>query len=135
MKQFITLAIAVLVASAAHSANWVEISSHADGGIRQYLDPDSMERHLGSVELLRVIDYQPGHQRKAGNQPYASQLVRTEFDCPSRAVRQISVAAHAGQMAMGALVQEVKEPSLWEIDSFDEFIVPLWTIACPGFEP
>ncbi len=134
MKHFITLALASLITSSAHSANWVEISSHADGGVRQYLDLDTMERNLGSVELSRVIDYQPAHRREIDRKAYASELVRTEFDCPSRAVRRVAVTAHAGPMAQGAVVHENKESSLWEIDSFDEFTAPLWKIACAEFD-
>lgn len=135
MKQITMLVCASLIASATHATNWVEISSSADGGIRQYLDLDSIERNLGLVELRRVVDYAPAQRRNADAGTYASEVVHMEFDCPSRAMRQVALSWHAAQMGEGALVKELKEPSLWEIDSFDELTLPIWKIACAEFEP
>jgi hypothetical protein len=128
------LALTSLLSFGAHAANWVEISSNADGGVKQYLDIDRIERNLGLVELWRVFDYQPPYQRQIDRKSYASQLVRTEIDCPSRAMRQVSLAWHAGPMGKGEVLQEVNEPNVWEIDSFDEFTRPLWKIACGEFD-
>lgn len=134
MKHLTMLALTSLLSFGAHAANWVEISSNADGGVKQYLDIDRIERNLGLVELWRVFDYQPPYQRQIDRKPYASQLVRTEIDCPSRAMRQVSLAWHAGPMGKGEVLQEVNEPNVWEIDSFDEFTRPLWKIACGEFD-
>ncbi len=134
MKQLTVLALAGLLSCAAQAANWVEISSSADGGVKQYLDVDRIERNLGLVEMWRVFDYQPPYQRQVDRRPYASQRVHTEFDCPSRAMRQVAFSWHAGPMGTGDLLQEVKESEAWEIDSFDEFTLPLWKIACGEFD-
>ncbi len=134
MRHLSTLALAGLFTCTAQAANWVEISSSADGGVKQYLDIDRIERNLGHVELWRVVDYQPAHQRKVESKPYASQVVHTEFDCPSRAMRQVSHAWHAGPMGNGEVLQQESSGSTWEIDSFDEFTRPLWKIACGEFD-
>lgn len=134
MKHLTALALASLFACSAQAANWVEISSSADGGVKQYLDIDRIERNLGLVEVWRVFDYQPAHQRTLENKPYASQVVHTEFDCPSRAMRQVSLVWHAGPMGKGEVLQEATVADAWEIDSFDEFTRPLWKIACGEFD-
>jgi hypothetical protein len=134
LKHLTMLALTSLLSFGAHAANWVEISSNADGGVKQYLDIDRIERNLGLVELWRVFDYQSPYQRQVDGKPYASQLVHTEIDCPSRAMRQVSFAWYAGPMGKGEALQEVNEPNTWEIDSFDEFTRPLWKIACGEFD-
>ncbi len=134
MKHLTVLALASLLTCGAQAANWVEISSSADGGVRQYLDIDRIERNLGLVELWRVFDYQPARQRKVDSKAYASQLVHTEFDCPSRAMRQTYAAWHAEPMGQGNILEEVKDPDVWQIDSFDESTGPLWKIACGEFD-
>lgn len=134
MKHLTMLALAGLLSCGAQAANWVEISSNADGGVKQYLDIDRIERNLGLVELWRVFDYKAPYQRQVDRKPYASQLVHTEFDCPSRAMRQVYLAWHAGPMGEGEVLQEVKEADVWAIDSFDEFTRPLWKIACGEFD-
>lgn len=134
MKHLTALALASLFACGAQAANWVEISSSADGGVKQYLDIDRIERNLGLVELWRVLDYQPAYQRQLGSKPLASEVVHTEFDCPSRAMRHVSHVWHAGPMGKGEILQEVSAADAWEIDSFDEFTHPLWKIACGEFD-
>ena len=134
MKHLTLLALTSLLSCGVQAANWVEISSNTDGGVKQYLDIDRIERNLGLVELWRVFDYQSPYQRQVDGKPYASQLVHTEIDCPSRAMRQVSFAWYAGPMGKGEALQEVNEPNTWEIDSFDEFTRPLWKIACGEFD-
>lgn len=134
MKHLTMLALGGLLSCSVQAANWVEITSNADGGIKQYLDIDRIERNLGLVELWRVFDYQIPYQRKVDNRSYASQLMHTEFDCPSRAMRQTYVAWHAESMGKGNVLEEVNEPNVWQIDSFDESTRPLWTIACGEFD-
>ncbi len=134
MKRFAMLALAALLGPTAQAAHWVEISSTPDGSVRQYLDLDSMERNLGLVELDRMFNYQPPRGREADGKPYASEVVHTEFDCPSHATRQVSMARHAEAMGKGDLVQQNSEPSLWDIDNFDEFTQPVWKIACRDFQ-
>lgn len=134
MKHLTALALASLFACGAQAANWVEISASADGGVKQYLDIDRIERNLGLVDVWRVLDYQPSHQHKVESKSYASQVVHTEFDCPSRAMRQVSHAWHAGPMGNGEVVQEVATADTWEIDSFDELTRPIWKIACGEFD-
>lgn len=134
MRHLTALALASLLTCGAQAANWVEISSNADGGVKQYLDIDRIERNLGHVELWRVFDYQPPYQRKVERKPAASQVVHTEFDCPSRAMRQVSHAWHAGPMGQGEILQEEDIADAWEIDSFDEFTHPIWKIVCGEFD-
>jgi hypothetical protein len=134
LKHLTLLALTSLLSCGVQAANWVEISSNTDGGVKQYLDIDRIERNLGLVELWRVFDYQSPYQRQVDGKPYASQLVHTEIDCPSRAMRQVSFAWYAGPMGKGEALQEVNEPNTWEIDSFDEFTRPLWKIACGEFD-
>ncbi len=134
MKHLTVLALASLFAGAAQAANWVEISSSADGSVRQYLDIDRIERHLGLVELWRVVDYQPQARPKVADKPVASELIRTEFDCPARAMRHVHVAMHAAPMGKGEVLQETALADPWEIDRFDEAVLPLWKIACGEFD-
>jgi len=112
-----------------HAENWVEITSSPDGGVKQYLDIDSIERNLGSVVLWRVFDYQPPYMRRVNGNPYRSQRVQTEFDCDSRAMRQKYVAWHGEPMGKGPVFNEDSAIE-WEIDAFDEFTLPLWKMAC-----
>ncbi len=125
----ITAALITMTALPTHAENWVEITSSPDGGVKQYLDIDSIERNLGSVVLWRVFDYQPPYMRRVNGNPYRSQRVQTEFDCDSRAMRQKYFAWHGEPMGKGPLHYEGSATE-WEIDSFDEFTLPLWKMAC-----
>ncbi len=127
-KQLLGLALSALLCTGAHATQWVEVGSRADG-VAQFLDLDSIERNLGLVELDRVIDY-PAQQQTAGGKRFASQLIRTEFDCGSRAMRQVRVEWHAERKGSGTLVDESRVPEDWAIDQFDAFTAPLWQIAC-----
>lgn len=132
MKKFvcaITTALLAITTLTVHAENWVEITSSPDGGVKQYLDIDSIERNLGSVVLWRVFDYQPPYMRRVNGNPYRSQRVQTEFDCDSRAMRQKYVAWHGEPMGKGPVFNEDSAIE-WEIDAFDEFTLPLWKMAC-----
>ena len=125
----ITAALIMMTTLSARAENWVEITSSPDGGVKQYLDVDSIERNLGSVVLWRVFDYQPPYMRRVNGKAYRSQRVQTEFDCDSRAMRQKYFAWHGEPMGKGPLYYEGSVTE-WEIDSFDEFTLPLWKMAC-----
>ena len=125
----IAIALITMTAQSTHAENWVEITSSPDGGVKQYLDVDSLERNLGSVVLWRVFDYQPPYMRRVNGNAYRSQRVQTEFDCDSRAMRQKYFAWHGEYKGKGPLYYEGSVTE-WEIDSFDEFTLPLWKMAC-----
>lgn len=132
MKNTMRLIVAVVIGAAmlpAQAENWVEITSSADGGVKQYLDVDSIERNLGSVAMWRVFEYQSPYMRRVNRQSYRSQRIHTEFDCQSRAMRQLYFSWHEESMGKGAAHQEGSSTE-WEIDSFDEFTLPLWKMAC-----
>jgi hypothetical protein len=132
VKKFVCLiptALLALITLQAHAENWVEITSSPDGGVKQYLDVDSIERNLGSVVMWRVFDYQPPYMRRVNGKAYRSQRVQTEFDCDSRAMRQKYFAWHGESMGTGPIHHEDSAIE-WEIDTFDEFTLPLWKIAC-----
>lgn len=121
--------MSALVCLPAWAENWVEITSSPDGGVKQYLDIDSIERHLGSVTMWRVFDYQPPYMRRVNRKVYRSQRIQTEIDCDSRAMRQVYFAWHGGAMGKGE-IHDKGSAIDWEIDSFDEFTQPLWKMAC-----
>lgn len=113
----------------AQAENWVEITSSADGGIKQYLDADSIDRNLGSVVMSRVFEYQSPYMRRVNQKSYRSQRIQTEFDCQSRAMRQVHFSWHEESMGKGPAHHEGSSTE-WLIDSFDEFTEPLWKMAC-----
>ena len=128
-KALILAALIGLSALPAQAENWVEITSSPDGGVKQYLDVDSIERNLGSVTLWRVFEYQSPYMRRVNRKSYKSQRIQTEFDCQSRAMRQVYFAWHEESLGKGAIHHEGSSAE-WEIDSFDEFTEPLWKMAC-----
>ncbi len=132
MKNFLCLIVAAitsLTTLSAQAENWVEITSSPDGGVKQYLDIDSIERNLGSVVMWRVFEYQSPYMRQANQKAYKSQRIQTEFDCQSRAMRQVYFAWHEGSLGKGKMHAEGSSAE-WEIDSFNEFTEPLWKMAC-----
>ncbi len=137
MMQMLRLTRAcVLLAACALSGpalaeNWIEIAASADGKVRQYLDIDSIERNLGSVEMWRVLDYAQKPAPEISGKAYASQRIHLEFDCAARSMRQSYVGWHAAPSGKGALLREGAD-SEWQIDAFDELTLPLWKIACEG---
>jgi hypothetical protein len=132
VKKFLyamTAALISLTTAAAQAENWVEIASTADGDIKQYLDVDSIERHLGTVTLTRVLEYKPSELRKVNGVTYRSKRIQTEFECDSRAMRQKYFSWHSASKGKGVLIEDGSSVE-WEIDSFDEFTLPLWKMAC-----
>ena len=125
----IASALITITTLPAQAENWVEIAASSDGSIKEYLDVDSIERHLGSVTLWRVFEYQPPHIRKVNGKASRSQRIQTEFECDSRAMRQKYFAWYSESMGKGAILEEDSIVE-WEIDSFDEFTLPLWKMAC-----
>ncbi len=109
--------------------NWVQISTSADGKIQQYLDIDSIERNLGSVEMWRVLDYSQKPAPEIRGKAYASQRIHLEFDCAARSMRQTYIGWHTAPGGKGTLLNEGAD-SEWQIDSFDELTLPLWKVAC-----
>jgi hypothetical protein len=131
----ISLTIVLLVLTTlAHADNWVIITQSTKTGVTQYVDVDSIERNLGLVEMWRIFEHKPPSLRKANGKPLTSQKIRTEFDCPSRAMRQVSYTWYAGAMATGDIVNQMTIPDVWLIDQFDEFTLPLWKMACSDWE-
>lgn len=132
LKNFLHLMVAAMIGLTTLSAqaeNWVEITSSPDGGIKQYLDIDSIDRNLGSVVMWRVFEYQSPYMRQVNQKAYKSQRIQTEFDCQSRAMRQVYFAWHQESLGKGKIHDEGSSAE-WEIDSFDEFTEPLWKMAC-----
>ena len=123
------LLIACALSGPALAENWVEISASADGKVRQYLDIDSIERNLGSVEMWRVLDFTQKPAPEIRGKAYASQRIHLEFDCAARSMRQSYVGWHAAPGGKGSVLSEGAD-SEWQIDAFDELTLPLWTIAC-----
>lgn len=132
MKNFLFLmvtAITSLTTLSAQAENWVEITSSPDGGVKQYLDIDSIERNLGSVVMWQVFEYQSPYMRQVKQKAYKSQRIQIEFDCQSRAMRQVYFAWHEESFGKGKMHEEGSSAE-WEIDSFNEYTEPLWKIAC-----
>ena len=132
LKNFLcamVVAVTGMTTPFAQAENWVEITSSPDGGVKQYLDIDSIERNLGSVVMWRVFEYQAPYMRQVNQKTYKSQRIQTEFDCSSRAMRQVYFAWHGGSLGKGERHYEGSSAE-WEIDSFNEFTEPLWKMAC-----
>ena len=132
-KISVTIAL-LLLATLAHAENWVVITQSTKTGVTQYVDVDSIERNLGLIEMWRIFEHKPPSLRKMNGKPLTSQKIRTEFDCPSRAMRQVSYTWYAGAMATGDIVNQMTIPDVWLIDQFDEFTLPLWKMACSDWE-
>jgi len=126
--------VLLLLMTVAHADNWVIISQSAKTGITQYVDVDSIERNLGLVEMWRIFEHKPPSLRKMNSKLLTSQKIRTEFDCPSHAMRQVSYTWYSGTMASGDIVNQMTVPDVWLIDQFDEFTLPLWKMACSDWE-
>jgi hypothetical protein len=126
--------VLLLLTTFAHADNWVIITQSTKTGVTQYVDVDSIERNLGLVEMWRIFEHKPPSLRQANGKPLTSQKIRTEFDCPSRAMRQVSYTWYAGSMASGDIVNQMTVPDVWLIDKFDEFTLPLWKMACSDWE-
>lgn len=134
MKKISLTIVFLLLTTLAHADNWVIITQSTKTGVTQYVDVDSIERNLGLVEMWRIFEHKPPSLRKANGKPLTSQKIRTEFDCPSRAMRQVSYTWYAGSMASGDIVNQMTVPDVWLIDQFDEFTLPLWKMACSDWE-
>ena len=134
MKKISLTIVLLLLTTIAHAENWVVITQSTKTGVTQYVDIDSIERNLGLVELWRIFEHKPPALRKVNGKPLTSQKIRTEFDCPSRAMRHVSYTWYAGAMATGEIVNQVTIPDVWLIDQFDEFTLPLWKMACSDWE-
>ena len=132
-KISVTIAL-LLLATLAHAENWVVITQSTKTGVTQYVDVDSIERNLGLIEMWRIFEHKPPSLRKMNGKPLTSQKIRTEFDCPSRAMREVSYTWYAGSMATGDIVNQMTIPDVWLIDQFDEFTLPLWKMACSDWE-
>ncbi|MCE2871330.1 MAG: hypothetical protein LW714_07970 [Oxalobacteraceae bacterium] len=134
MKKIVFTLTLFLLSTMAHAENWVIITQSSKTGITQYVDIDSIERNLGLVELWRIVEYKAPSLREVNKKPYTSQKIRTEFDCPSRAMHQVSYTWYAGSMASGEVLKEMTLADDWLIDQFDEFTLPLWKMACSDWE-
>ena len=134
MKKISFTIVLLLLTTFAHADNWVIITQSTKTGVTQYVDVDSIERNLGLVEMWRIFEHKPPSLRQANGKPLTSQKIRTEFDCPSRAMRQVSYTWYAGSMASGDIVNQMTVPDVWLIDKFDEFTLPLWKMACSDWE-
>lgn len=134
MKKISFTIVLLLLTTFAHADNWVIITQSTKTGVTQYVDVDTIERNLGLVEMWRIFEHKPPSLRKANGKPLTSQKIRTEFDCPSRAMRQVSYTWYAGSMASGDIVNQMTVPDVWLIDQFDEFTLPLWKMACSDWE-
>ena len=134
MKKISLKIVLLLLTTIAHAENWVVITQSTKTGVTQYVDVDSIERNLGLIELWRIFEHKPPALSKVNGKPLTSQKIRTEFDCPSRAMRQVSYTWYAGAMATGEIVNQVTIPDVWLIDQFDEFTLPLWKMACSDWE-
>ena len=134
MKKISFTIVLLLLTTFAHADNWVIITQSTKTGVTQYVDVDSIERNLGLVEMWRIFEHKAPSLRKMNGKPLTSQKIRTEFDCPSRAMREVSYAWYAGPMATGERVKEMTIPDSWLIDQFDEFTLPLWKMACSDWE-
>ncbi len=122
-----------MLSTSALAENWVEISTSTDKTIKQYLDVDSIDRNLGSVEMHRLLDYPPNQARAIDGKAYSSQRSHLEFDCAARSMRQMTVTWFTQPIGKGESLKAEVDTD-WRIDSFDEFTLPLWRIACEGLK-
>lgn len=134
MKKISLMIALLLLTTLTQAENWVIITQSSKTGMTQYVDVDSIERNLGLVEMWRIVEHKAPSLRKMNGKPLTSQKIRTEFDCPSRAMRQVSYTWYAGAMATGEIINQMTVPDIWLIDQFDEFTLPLWKMACSDWE-
>ncbi len=133
VARVLSLLISATLSTSALAENWVEISASADKTIKQYLDVDSIDRNLGSVEMHRLLEHPPNQARVINGKTYTSQRSHLEFDCVARSMRQMNVAWFTKPMGKGEGLQ-MEVDTDWQIDSFDQFTLPLWKIACEGLK-
>jgi len=132
LKKFLYLMVAAITSLTMLSVkaeNWVEITSSPDGGIKQYVDADSIERNLGLASMWRVFEYQSPYMRLVDGKAYKSQRIQTEIDCDTRAMRQVYFAWHEEAFGKGKIHHQGSSAE-WEVDTFNEFTEPLWKMAC-----
>ncbi len=129
MKSFL-FCVLLALSTTTRAEQLVLIWQSPDEGVAQYLDIDNIIYNGDLVEMSRVFNYKPPYLRWVNKMPYTSQKIRTEFDCESLALRQLSTKWHSGEMGSGELLNESTEPELWEFGNNDEFTAPLWKIAC-----
>ncbi len=135
MRSFPPLPTSLLLAglllnTAAHAEHWVEVTSSQDGAVKQFVDMDSIERYPGLVTLSRLFSFDASRHPAVNGKHPASQRVNTEIECVARAIRDVEASAYSEPMGQGDKLHEIPLPSDWAIDPQDEFVRPLWQIAC-----
>jgi hypothetical protein len=131
MKKTVCAFTLLALSGLLHAEQLIVTWKSADSGVTHSLDIDNIDRNGDLVEMWRVIDYKAPYLRYVNQKPYTSQRVHTEFDCESMALRQLSYSWHEEAGGKGELLSEIKEADQWEFGNQDEFITPLWKIACP----
>ena len=126
-RLFSALALACLVTGAA--AQWTPVM--VDQAVITYIDRATLRGRGGTVSMWWLMDYQL--VQITDEKGYFSRLHHSEFDCPRRRTRLLSVALLAQQMALGEVVFEDHLPRRWEAVAGQPFQQALWDIACINY--
>jgi hypothetical protein len=108
-KAIVMMLLAVVSSSAA--AEWVSLGT-TDNGTTVYVDPATIRRSGGMVEILSLFDLKTAELTPQGWR-YTSQKSQQEYDCKEKRWRVLSFSQHSGNMGGGISVYVDSNPGNW----------------------
>ena len=122
------LLLLLAFASGSAAAEWVWVGDTSDAGI--YADPAGMRRSDNVVTLGALYDLKRAVLSKTNGNRYASQILRSEYDCKEEKWRMLSYSWHSASMGAGKMVEELTDSFKWEPVPPGSGVAALWQFAC-----
>lgn len=116
----------LLLAASPAWAGWKSLAQ--EGAATAYADADSIARSGNIAAMSWLTDFND-FQRMV-EVGYFSRLVRAEYDCKERKVRNLSVSLHAQHMGEGKVIYANDSPEDWQAIEPGSLQEQLWKTAC-----
>lgn len=120
------ITLVLLLAASPAWAGWKSLAQ--EGAATAYADADSIARSGNIAAMSWLTDFND-FQRMV-EVGYFSRLVRAEYDCKERKVRNLSVSLHAQHMGEGKVIYANDSPEDWQAIEPGSLQEQLWKTAC-----
>ena len=123
------LLITLLVLSSGSAyAEWVRVSGDNQGEMTAYVDPSTIRRKAGVVEMWELWDFKNRQASASGS--FLSSKTQRGYDCAGKRRRRLAGSWFSGHREKGKLLYTDSHKNEWVPVEPDSMPQTLWKFAC-----
>ena len=114
MKKLLFIAVLLLIANSAFSADWVEVDSSKDKLMVVYANRSSIMQIGNSIKIWELVDFKVPQKDSKGRR-YLSIKVLSEYNCIENKTQSLATHEYSKNMGDGNIIfsYEEQNPSNW----------------------